>query len=86
MGIVRKFADHVLPGVIRPLRVMWNQIVGLLFLALGLGSISPVIRAYRTLQTDPSSMFQFVMSVLFGAVMLYFALSSFWRARKIDRS
>ena len=30
-GIVNKFIGHVMPGVIRPLRVLWNEVIGFLF-------------------------------------------------------
>ena len=31
-----KFLHHILPGVVRPLHVLWNQVIGFFFLAAGL--------------------------------------------------
>lgn len=78
-----KFIHHVVPGVIRPLRVLWNEIIGFIFLVLAGFTIVSTVR--RT-AGDPNSFWLFVGGIAFGIVMACFGLSSFLRARKISRS
>lgn len=84
--LIQRFLAHVLPGVIRPLHALWNQVIGFLFLVLAASPIPSIIRNVRTYQTDPESTFRIVLSASFAAIMLYFGLTSLWRARKISRS
>ena len=73
---------HVFPRVVRPLHILWNQIIGFFFLVLAAGPIPSAIRSYR----DPNGMPRLVMSMVFILIMAGFAISSFLRARKISRS
>lgn len=82
--MVKKFLQHVVPGVLKPIRVLWNEIIGFLFLAIGAWTS---IGTYRRVSADsPDSVFHLVLGGLFSAVMLYFGVTSFLRARKISRS
>ena len=81
-GLPRKLLDHLLPGVIKPIHILWNQVIGFFFLVLALVPIPSAIRAYH----DPNGMPRFVLSLIFIAVMSIFAVSSFLRARKIGRA
>jgi len=47
--LVRQFFGHVLPGVVRPLRILWNEVIGFLFLAIAGLSTPAVFRSYRDL-------------------------------------
>jgi hypothetical protein len=82
----RQFLHHVVPGVIKPMRVLWNEIIGFLFLAIAVISIFRLVSFARTFDGEPNSLFRIGVSGFFVAMMLYFGLSSFWRARKISRS
>ena len=84
--LISKFLRHVLPGVIRPLHALWNEVIGFLFM---------VIRGGRGVLVDsPSYAFEGDLKGLVrnrdprlgGLVMGYFGVSSFLRARKISRS
>jgi hypothetical protein len=67
---------HVVPKVIRPLRSLWNEVIGFLFLSLAfLGAVSGY-RTYRDFDGSPPKVL----------VMSYYGISSFLRARKISRS
>ncbi len=81
----RQLAFHVLPAVIKPLRVVWNQIIGFLFLVLGLWTVPSLYRAWREFDGDAESIVHTVLPAFFSIVMLYFAFSSFRRARKASR-
>jgi hypothetical protein len=84
--LIQRFLAHVLPGVIRPLHALWNQMIGFLFLVLAASPVPTIIRNIRTYHTDPQSLFHIVVSGVFVLIMLYFGLTSLWKARKISRS
>jgi hypothetical protein len=84
--LIQRFLAHVLPGVIRPLHALWNQVIGFLFLVLAAMPIPSLVHAIRTYNTDPQSAVRIVFMVIFAVVMLYFGLTSMWKARKISRS
>jgi hypothetical protein len=84
--MVRQFIHHVMPGVIRPLHVLWNQVIGFLFVVLAVLPIPFAVRNVRDYQGNAESFFRVAFSVVFTAVMLCFGISSFLRARKISRS
>jgi hypothetical protein len=80
VALTRKFLSHVLPGVVRPLHILWNQVIGFFFLVIALVPIPGAIRAY-----NQSNIPHFLLSVTFILIMGSFGVSSFWRARKISR-
>ena len=79
-----RFARHVVPQVVKPARVVWNQVIGVLFLVFGIPALFKAVHFYR--DPDPQNAVRLVVSLLFGAVMLVFGIASFMRARKISRS
>jgi hypothetical protein len=84
--LAKQFFGHVLPGVMRPLRILWNEVIGFLFLAIA-GLVMPaVFRSFRDLSKPNGSPVRLFVSLLFALVMVYYGVSSFWRARKIGRS
>ncbi len=78
----RTFAQHVVPAVIKPLRVLWNEMIGFVYLVFG---VLVTFRVWREHENGQSPG-MVVMGAAFGAIMLYFGVTSFWRARKINRS
>ena len=85
---VKQFFSYVVPGVVRPLRVLWNEVIGFVFLALAVWAIPSSIRAYREYaeKGDPDSLFRVVLAAIFAFLMIWFGLTSFLRARKISKS
>jgi len=81
VALTRKFLGHVLPGVIRPLHILWNQVIGFFFLVIAVVPVPSAIRAY-----NESNMPRFFLSATFILIMGSFGLSSFFRARKSSRS
>jgi hypothetical protein len=77
-----KFLHHILPGVVRPLHVLWNQVIGFFFLALACIPLPSAIKDIRQPETYP----RLALSVPFILIMGAFGVSSFLRARKISRS
>ncbi len=80
----KRFANHVVPEVMRPARIIWNQAIGVLFFVLAIPAILKAIQLYRAFQADPQSGFvALAISCVFIIVMVSFGASSFLRARRI---
>ncbi len=82
----RQLFNHVVPAIIRPLRVLWNEIIGFVFLALAVWAVPSTIKAVREFNGDADSLFRIILAGLFSVIMIWFGVTSFWRARKIKRS
>ena len=73
------FVSHVVPGVMRPMRVLWHEIFGFIFLSI---AFIMGVGAFRR-QLDFQGM------LIVGSLVvtfLYFGVTSFLKARKINRS
>ncbi len=77
------FTQHVVPEVVRPARVIWNQAIGFLFFVLAVPAALKGIQLYRELATDPKGAFGLVISIIFVVVMMGFSIASFMKARSI---
>ena len=84
--MIGRFLKHVMPGVVRPLHTLWNQVIGTLFVVLALWATPSAIRYIREFDGDAESIFRVGLSVSFAVLMAYFGIASFLRARKISRS
>jgi hypothetical protein len=87
----REFLRHVVPAVIKPARTLWNEIIGFLFLCFSVIFGFKAVRTYMDFASAPPDeatghLVRLVMTVFCTALMLYFGVSSFLRARKISRS
>ena len=82
LQLARKFLSYVLPGVIRPLHVLWNQVIGFFFLALAAIPVPSVIRNIH----NPASYPSLALTIPFTLIMGGFGISSFLKARKISRA
>jgi hypothetical protein len=86
-----EFAKHVVPAVIKPARVLWNEIIGFFFICLAVLFGAGVWRAYGAFSKAPADqatgdLLRVAMSGFCFLLMLYFGVSSFRRARRISRS
>jgi len=84
--LARKLFSNVLPAVVRPLRILWNEIIGFFFLVFAAWAIPSAWRSYRTFDGDLESLMRLSLTGIFIAMMLGFGIYSFVRARKISRS
>jgi hypothetical protein len=84
--MIRKFLTHVLPGVLKPLRVLWNEVIGFVFLALAAWTIPSTLRTAREFDGDAAGFLKLLLGATFGLLMAGFGVFSFFRARKISRS
>ncbi|HBY60791.1 MAG TPA: hypothetical protein DEH78_13295 [Solibacterales bacterium] len=86
LSLGRKFLSHVVPAVVRPLRVIWNQIIGFFFAVFAVLLSFNCYRSFRALDGQGESVARVILTGVFGAVMAAYAIHSFLRARKISRS
>jgi hypothetical protein len=82
----RKFLSHVMPGIVKPLHALWNEVLGFLFLALGVLLVRPVYLAWKGLDGDPVNLIRLLLSGFFCLLLLGFGVQSFLKARRISRS
>ena len=85
LKLVGKFARTVIPGVIKPLHVLWNEMIGFIFLVFAVTGGFNAFRYYRELDTEPNSLPRLLLTSVFAIVMGGFAAGSFLRARKISK-
>ncbi len=81
-ALAKKFLDHVIPGVARPIHSLWNQFIGLLFIVFALIPVPGAIRIFGKEGSGP----RLALTIPFVLIMGWFGVSSFLKARKIDRS
>ncbi len=84
--LAKRFLQHVLPGVIRPLHVLWNQLIAFTFFILAVMAVPAAYRAIRDFDGEPRSLFRIAVATAFSLIMIYFSVASFFKARKISRS
>jgi hypothetical protein len=84
--LLREFIRHVAPHIIKPLRIVWNQIIGFLFLTFAIVPIPRTVRAWKEFTESGDGLFRVVVSAIFILMMASFGIHSFLRARKISRS
>jgi ABC-type Mn2+/Zn2+ transport system permease subunit len=77
-----KFLHHILPGVVRPMRILWNQFIGFIFLVLA-GFVA--LSTWRRTGTVSESPLMIVAGFGFAIFLAFFGISSLWRARRISR-
>ena len=83
---VGRFMEHVMPGVVRPLRVLWHEVIGFIFIVLAVMFGTSAIRNFHLLQSEEISILRMVVSFVLPVLMAYFGITSFLRARRISRS
>jgi hypothetical protein len=86
LSVLRKFLGHVLPAVLRPLRILWNEMIGFVFLVLALLFTVASRRMIGEFDGSPGDILKLVVTASFVLLLAYYGISSFRRARKISRS
>ncbi|MEK7403804.1 MAG: hypothetical protein AAB225_01730 [Acidobacteriota bacterium] len=83
---VQQFLHYVVPAVVRPARIVWNQVIGFVFLVLAFAGALRLVYSLRHFDGSPRSFMEVAITGLFTLVMGGFGVSSFWHARKISRA
>ncbi|MGO9258670.1 MAG: hypothetical protein ACLQU1_20470 [Bryobacteraceae bacterium] len=87
----RQFIKHVVPAVVKPTRVLWNELIGFIFMVF---AIFFAVKTVRLLidysKHPPTDAAMPVVNLCIAAIptlgAAWFAVTSFLRARKISRS
>jgi hypothetical protein len=87
----REFVRHVVPAILKPARTLWNEVIGFVFICFavmfGFRTVHLYLDFSRETNTAGSDNFvRFLLAAFCTALMLYFGVTSFLRARKISRS
>lgn len=86
MRLIAQFLKHVVPGVAKPLMILWNEIIGFIFVCL---SVFVGMATYRRLEhfnKDIGGILILTGQFVFALVLALYGVSSFRKARKISRS
>ena len=78
-SMAKKFLGHVVPVVIRPIHILWNQVIGFVFIVLAVVFGFRIVRGKEPLSLQ-------IVGTLFVLLIAWFGISSFWKARKISKS
>jgi hypothetical protein len=76
----------VVPQIIKPLRALWNEVIGFVFLALAVMPIPRTYRVWREYIESGEGLVRLAFSLVFIVMMASFGIHSMLRARKISRS
>ncbi len=78
-SMAKKFLSHVIPGVIRPIHILWNQAIGFVFIVLATVFGFRIVRGKEPIGLQ-------IVGGIFVLLIAWFGVSSFWKARKISKS
>jgi predicted Na+-dependent transporter len=82
----RQFVRHVVPAVVKPVRTLWHEVIGFLFLVLAISAVPTSYKAIKRFDGSVSAFLTVGMCACFILLMGGYGISSFLRARKISRS
>ena len=85
VGAGKQFVKHVVPAVIKPLRVLWNEMIAFLFLVFGVMVAASTWRNFTAGQASGSPIILFAGGG-FALLLVFYGVSSLVKARKISRS
>jgi FtsH-binding integral membrane protein len=83
---MRRFFQTVLPGIIKPLHVLWNELIGFFFGVFALVLGISLARDAMNYKGDPETLFRLVLLGIAFVVMAAYALQSYFKARRIGKS
>ncbi len=86
MGLIRTFLASVLPGIMKPLRVLWNEIIAFFFFVMAVVAVPATYRAVRDFNGELEVLGRIFLTGTFALVMGGYGIYSFFRARKIGKT
>lgn len=84
--MAQKFFHAVAPGILKPLRTLWNEMMAFAFFAGAILFGSAAYREHLKVQQDKSSVWLVLLPGFACAVFLFFGVQSYFKARKISKS
>lgn len=85
-GRMRRFFKTVLPGILKPLHVLWNELIGFFFVAFAAIVGLNFGRSWMQYKGDEGELFRLVLMGGFFLILAFYAWQSYRKARKIQRS
>lgn len=85
-SVGKKLVRHVLPGIFKPLHILWNQLISFTFFVLAVAAVPSAYRNIRSFDGEPQTLFRMVLSCSFALIMVFFCITSYIKARRISRS
>lgn len=85
MAVFQEFRRHILPAIIKPMRVVWNQSMAFLFFAIAVIGGFMVYREYQK-RDDLDAALALLIGGFFVLMMVGYGVHSILRARKASRS
>ena len=87
----RQFVKHVVPAVVKPTRILWNQFIGFIFIIFavffGFKTGRLLVDYAKHPPTDPAMpLVNLSIAAIPTLVAAWFGVTSFLRARRISRS
>jgi hypothetical protein len=87
----RQFVKHIVPAVLKPARILWNEVIGFLFLSFAVVFGFKTVRYAMDLdkpgpEGGGGGLIRVAMAGVCTLIMAWYGISSFLRARKISRS
>jgi hypothetical protein len=74
----RKFASHMVPHVVRPAQIIWNQAIGAVFLLFA-------VSFFGYAGAHLENVAAVIGGIFLGSVMTFFGATSFLKARRLSR-
>jgi hypothetical protein len=75
----------MVPHVVRPARIIWNQIIGALFVVIAFPVLLKSYQFFHGMANEPENGARLILTLPLGLLLLYFGISSFLRARRLSR-
>lgn len=85
-GATKVFFNTAVPGIIKPLRVLWNEMIAFVFLVFAVVLGFQVAKDVAQFDGTPGKLGKLAFLGIFALVMAAYALQSFLRSKKISRS
>ena len=82
----RALVTHVLPAVIKPLRTLWNEIIGFLVIVIAIPFFFKGYQIFNKFDGSAGAILSLGMCGFMTLLMAGYGISSFLKARKISRS
>lgn len=85
-SLTKKLFHSFMPGIIKPLQTLWNEMMAFAFLAGAILFGSAAYREHLKVEQDKSSVWLVLLPAFACVVFVIFGLQSYLKARKISKS
>jgi fucose 4-O-acetylase-like acetyltransferase len=83
---MKRFFQAFLPGVIKPLHILWNEMIGFFFAVFAIVILASLVRGVYNFKGESEELGRLLLMGFAFLVMFYYGLQSFFKARKIGKS